>query len=247
VSVLGRLDRNYTIVLFDLDGTLRFNRPSSTKAFYDCAANLGAQDGSEQRRRAMQWMHSYWANSVALSEDLRLYPDDDLFWSNYAVRSLLAFGCTAEEARCLAPDVHRYMREEHRPVSWTPPETMEILSVLQQAGMRLGVLSNRDRSCQEELAELGLLKFFELALVAGELSAWKPDPLIFLRTLERMGAGPEQAVYVGDNYYADVIGAQRAGLTPILYDPEEIFPDAECTVVRTLGEIPVLLGMNDAF
>ena len=240
----ARLNKAFPVVLFDLDGTLRFNQPSSTKAFYDYAAGLGLPDGREQRRSAIQWTHAYWANSSDLSKDLQAFPEDEAFWGNYAVRGLLAFGCTPEVARELAPDINRYMREEHRPLSWTPPETLETLALLRAAGVRLGVLSNRDKPCQDELTRLGLLEYFELALVAAEVGAWKPDPQIFLRTLERMNVSADQVLYVGDNYYADVIGAQSAGVTPVLLDPDEVFPEADCTVIRSLREIPALIGVG---
>ena len=33
------------------------------------------------------------------------------------------------------------------------------------------------------------------------------------------------------------IGAQRAGLKPVLLDPEGLFPEAECSVIRSLSEL----------
>jgi hypothetical protein len=34
-----------------------------------------------------------------------------------------------------------------------------------------------------------------------------------------------------------VVGSRRAGLTPILYDPVGIFPEAECTTIKTFDEL----------
>jgi FMN phosphatase YigB (HAD superfamily) len=42
---------------------------------------------------------------------------------------------------------------------------------------------------------------------------------------------------VGDNYFADVVGARRAGLTPVLFDPDEIFPEADCIVIKSFDEL----------
>jgi FMN phosphatase YigB (HAD superfamily) len=42
---------------------------------------------------------------------------------------------------------------------------------------------------------------------------------------------------VGDNYYADVIGAQRAGLPAVLVDAEDIFPEADCSVINEIGQL----------
>jgi FMN phosphatase YigB (HAD superfamily) len=91
-------------LLFDLDGTLRHNRPSYTDAFFNQAVSLGAPDGVERRRRATRWTHYYWAQSDELFVDQQTYPgSEEEFWLNYAVRSLRAFECTDECALELAP------------------------------------------------------------------------------------------------------------------------------------------------
>jgi FMN phosphatase YigB (HAD superfamily) len=52
-----------------------------------------------------------------------------------------------------------------------------------------------------------------------------------------MNVKPEQAVYIGDNYFADVVGARNAGIEPILIDPVNLFPEANCTVIGSLGDL----------
>jgi HAD superfamily hydrolase (TIGR01549 family) len=226
------------VILFDLDGTLRVNRPSYVQAFYDCAVRLGAEGGPEQRRAAARWAHYYWAESPDLKQDQRLYlAGSDPFWLNYALRSLLAFGCSEECASQLAPQVNDYMQNEHRSENWVPPDVPETLQALKDRGYRLGLLSNRDRPCQEQLAALALLDYFDLTLTAGEVGAWKPDPLIFTQALQQMECQASQAVYIGDNYYADVIGAQRAGVLAVLLDPDGIFPDADCPIIGRIGDL----------
>jgi FMN phosphatase YigB (HAD superfamily) len=44
-------------------------------------------------------------------------------------------------------------------------------------------------------------------------------------------------MYVGDNYFADVVGSRRAGLMPVLYDPGGIFPEADCTIIKSFEEL----------
>lgn len=229
-------------ILFDLDGTLRHNRPLSVQVFLDYAVQNGAQDSPEQRRSAIRWTHYYWAQSVELMEDIEAFKDQhDPFWLNYARRHLQAFACEPDLIERLAPQIHRYMEEQHRPQDWLPPDVPATLQLLKEAGFRLGVLSNRQNPCRDYLEELGIAHFFDLALVAGEVAAWKPQPEIFFHALERLGAIPEETLYVGDNFYADVVGARRAGLQPVLIDPDEVFPDAGCTVIRQIGELPKVL------
>jgi FMN phosphatase YigB (HAD superfamily) len=42
---------------------------------------------------------------------------------------------------------------------------------------------------------------------------------------------------VGDNYFADIVGSRRAGLHPVLYDPNSIFPDADCTTIKSFDQL----------
>ena len=235
----------YQAVLFDLDGTLRFSRPPYDRVFYDHAVALGVCDAPEKRRRAAQWAHYYWAQSADMLNDLRDLWDEqeDRFWINYAVRSLLAFDCSAECAQSLAPEMRCYMQEEHQAEDFVPDEVHTTLQALKDAGYRLGLLSNRTRPYAGLLEQLGLAGYFEVALAAGDIACWKPEPGIFQHALERMAIDAGQALYVGDNYYADILGAQRAGLCPVLFDPEQVFPDARCAVIRQIADLlPLLSG-----
>ena len=232
-------------ILFDLDGTLRHNRPSFTQAFYDYAVQLGATDGDDKRRKAAQWTHYYWAQSVELDQDLRQFDkQEEHFWIHYAQRSLLAFDCSSECAAELAPEIQRYMREDHVEEDYVPADVPETLRTLKDARFRIGVLSNRSDPCQDYLTAMGLIEYLDLALVAGEVNSWKPDVEIFRHALQRLHATPESTIYVGDNYYADILGAQNAQLIPVLIDPEGVFPNANCTVIRAIGEIPQLLALR---
>jgi putative hydrolase of the HAD superfamily len=233
---------SFETVIFDLDGTLRHNRPSPNHAFFDFAVGLGVADSQSKRRRAMRWAHYYWAQSKDLFEDLESYPEDDrAFWTNFAARYLRAFGCPPEQAASLSVQMHQLMSEKYQPEDWVPPEAFKILSELKESKHKLGLVSNRTESAHEQLEALGLLPYFDFAFVAGEVNIWKPAPGIFLHALEVAGSQAEHTVYVGDNYYADVVGARSAGLTPILLDPDEVFPDADCQVIRSLGELRGIL------
>ena len=229
-------------ILFDLDGTLRYNCPSSVHTFFDYAAQLGAPDTPGAHFKAHRWTHSYWARSPELAADQQRFAGDEAaFWTHNAEVQLLIMGCPPEQAAAIAPELYRRMAEDYRPQDWVPPDVPATLAQLQQAGFKLGVVSNRSKPYLEQLERLGLNDFFQLALAGGEVNAYKPEPELFQHALERLGVRPEETIYVGDNYYADVLGAQAAGLLPVLVDPEGIFPEANCPVIRTLGELPKIL------
>jgi FMN phosphatase YigB (HAD superfamily) len=56
-----------------------------------------------------------------------------------------------------------------------------------------------------------------------------------------LASSAEQTLYVGDNYFADVIGARRAGLQPVLYDPKGIFHDPGCPVITNFNDLQKVL------
>jgi HAD superfamily hydrolase (TIGR01509 family) len=225
-------------VIFDLDGTLRHNRPSFNQACCDYAIQLGLTDGRENRQSAHRWLHYYWAQSPELMADLEKFGErKDDFWENHARLYLGAFGCSAEQASEFAPALFRCMSEDYKPQDWVPEEVPETLQALKEAGFLLAVASNRTETYQEQLENLGLTDFFEFALAAGEVNSWKPDPGIFQHAIRRLGTEPEQTLYVGDNYFADVIGASNANLRPVLIDPENIFPEAQCKVIHRMGDL----------
>lgn len=232
-------------VLFDLDGTLRHNKPSASLVFLDFAVQLGLPDSSANRQANLRWVHYYWAQSPELFADLAAHQDElsEGFWTQYARRCLEAFGADPETAGRLAPEIQRLMHEQYDPIyeNWIPEDVPATLQELRQAGYCLGVVSNRSTPFAGELEKMGLAGYFDFVLAAGEVNAWKPEPGIFVHALQRCAFKPEETVYVGDNYYADVVGAQNAGLLPVLIDPQHLFPDATCAVIRSIGELPALL------
>jgi putative hydrolase of the HAD superfamily len=165
-----------------------------------------------------------------------------LFWLNYSTSLLSVFGCTPEAAQALSSQVEQKIQQVFHPEDWVPPEVPATLGLLKEAGFKLAVLSNRTTPCHEYLGTLGLQGFFDFIVVAGEVSSWKPDPHIFRHTLQRLDVLPAQAMYVGDNYYADVVGAQGVGMRPVLIDPERIFLEPGCAVIDGLAQLPNVLA-----
>ena len=145
----------------------------------------------------------------------------------YAYRTLINFACPEAQAQALGPQVHQRMQDEYQPVDHVPPDAWDTLAALREAGFPLGVVSNRSSSYAEQMTALGLAPFFQFALAAGEVNSWKPEPGIFQHAVALLGAQPDQTIYVGDNYYADILGAANAGLRPVLLDPEGLFPEAD--------------------
>jgi FMN phosphatase YigB (HAD superfamily) len=234
-------------VFFDLDGTIRHNRPSGAEVFADYARQLGLQWTEEDRLRAARWEHFYWANSWELLEDRRLYEADlTEFWHTYSRRELVALGATAAQAVDWAPKIHAYMADAYKPESVVPEDARRVLPLLQEAGYKMAVISNRSQPYQAEMEALGLAPYFAFALAGGEINKYKPGPAIFRHACKRLKVKPREAAYVGDNYYADVLGARGGGLTPVLYDQRGVFPDPGCATIKSFDELEAALAIESA-
>ncbi len=229
-------------VLFDLDGTLRHNRPSAQLTFFQFASESGFSSSPEQQRQALRWAHSYWADSEELRTDLQKHPDDENgFWLLYAEKHLRAAGCPPDLAAANAAEVHERMRLEYQPEDWVPPEVPETLRQLRERGYTVGVVSNRDDPLGPLLEALQIAPLVQFSLAAGEVSSWKPKPGIFQRALDLAGSQAHETIYVGDNYFADIVGARGVGIYPVLLDPEGVFPEANCRVIEAVRDIITLL------
>jgi putative hydrolase of the HAD superfamily len=233
--------KNIKAILFDLDGTLRFNNPTGDQVFIQYVLDLGLRISEEDEIRAQRWEHYYFANSPEIQADQEQYSDREKFWINFARRRMVALGCHPRRAQALAPQASAYMAENYKPQTYVPEEIFPLLASIKECGYVLGVVSNRDDPFHDELKELKLDPYFKFSLAGGEVDSFKPDPRIFEQALERSGTSAIETIYIGDNYFADIIGARRAGLVPVLLDPAGLFPEADCAVIKSFHEFPELL------
>ncbi|MBI3158974.1 MAG: HAD family hydrolase [Chloroflexi bacterium] len=238
-----RIPDGIKAVIFDLDGTLRQSRPDGHELFWDYAAKLGAPDGPDRRRKALQWSHEYWADSEDLLIDLKTYGmENGEFWLNYAKRHLLALGARRAQALDWAAQMHQFMSENYDPEDIIPDDVIPTLAALRQRGYTVGLVTNRSRPVPEYLEEKGLLPHLDFQFAAGEIGMWKPKPEIFYYALGLANARPHEALYVGDNYFADVVGARGANILPVLIDPQGLWEGvADCATIRAIGELAAFL------
>ncbi len=234
------MNSNHSIkaIFFDLDGTLRHNVPSGDQILNAYLIEHGVRIDPDDHLKAMRWEYSYWANSPDLRDDIIAHSmDTDKFWTEYTKRRLLALNLSLEQSTQLAPKVSAHMGESYKPESIVPEDVRRTLPELKQAGYVMAVISNRDRPFQDVLDSHGLSEFFDFSLAGGDVDIYKPEPGIFEHALQRANLTAQETVYVGDNYFADVIGSRRAGLQPVLYDPSGIFPDADCKIIKSFDEL----------
>lgn len=134
----------------------------------------------------------------------------------------------------------REFDEEHRRANlWSvlADDAHTALARLTGAGYRLGLISNTEDNLRPVLARTGLDAHFEDLVLSSEVGSEKPDPAIFREALRRMAVSPERAVFVGDFYSLDVVGAEGVGIRPILLDARGLSPDRDVMRVGSLTDL----------
>lgn len=235
--------KQITTIVFDLDDTLRYNDPHAHNFFCDFAETLGGPSDKEKRRGAQRWEHQYWASSDDLLGDIQAYTEGtEAFWLNYNRRHLQALGFQQSEAERLAPLAHAHMRDTYKPISRVHPETIGSLNELRAAGFLLGLITNRSKPIYNEMHEIGLDLHFDFYLTGSQLGAYKPRKEIFENLVAFTGHSKDELLYIGDNYYADVLGARNAGIECALLNRNGLYSDMDCTTIHSIPELLPLLS-----
>ena len=96
------------------------------------------------------------------------------------------------------------------------PQASEVLNRLRETFPRLALLTNGSSVMQRGKIQLFELEhFFDHIQIEGEFGVGKPDARAYRHVLNMLGVNPEEALMVGDNYEADVLGALTVGMAAI--------------------------------
>jgi len=185
------------------------------------------------------------AVDAAIAPGLRpqqlMWPDTSATKPSYFEVALEALGVPAAERPPILDALHAHNRAD---CLWrvVEPDTQAVLAALAGRGFTLGVVSNADGRIEGDLGRLGLAAHFATVVDSHVVGVEKPDPRIFALALERLGAEASAAVYVGDVFAIDVLGARRAGLRAVLVDVLGCYPGpVDGPRIRALGELLELL------
>ena len=123
-------------------------------------------------------------------------------------------------------------------------DAIPCLDWLRAAGFKLAAVTNASgRHQRAKLAGLGIARFFDTLVIAGELGAAKPDPVIFHTACARLDVPPSEAMHVGDLLDTDALGARDAGLHGVWLARDALVPTPEPGIqtIETLADLPELL------
>jgi len=131
---------------------------------------------------------------------------------------------------------------------WIPfAQTKAMLEKLALKDVKVALLSNHPnhKTIINMINKHDLSKYFDFILTSAKFGKRKPDPDIFHFVLDKLGLkdDPRSVIMCGDEY-ADISGAQRTKIQPILFERKYKFPfekEIENTDYRKIYNISEIL------
>jgi 2-haloacid dehalogenase len=143
------------------------------------------------------------------------------------------------------PSLEKELLEGFRTVS-PYPDVRPALEALRKAGVRCAVLSNGTPSMlSAALAASGLGGLLGPVLSVESVGVYKPDPRVYALLEEASGLPRRRIAFASSNRW-DVAGGASYGLSVVWVNrsgarPEPL-PGEPMAVVRSLGDLPAILG-----
>ena len=121
-------------------------------------------------------------------------------------------------------------------------DVLPVLKSLKLNKLTVGLLTNFAKDMTALCRKLGAEPYIDFIVTPFETGADKPDPIIFRAALYKANVRAEEAIYVGDQYKSDILGARGVNMHPILIDRYNIAPDVnDCPRITSLNELDKFL------
>lgn len=219
-------------VFFDFFNTLVYFDPPREKHFADCAAMCGVNVSPEAVAAALPDADAWW-RSENLRSAISQRDQESKFeaYRGYGLRIL------RDAAGSVTPEQALNMLAKAFSIGFNfrnYPDSLPTLQGIQERGLPMGLISNIGEDIDSYLNKAGFDGFFQYKVTSFEAGYDKPNPEIFLLALQKAGVKADEALYVGDQYDQDVIGARAAGIKPILIDRDGASQKRDCVVIGSL-------------
>ena len=235
----------YTTVLFDVGGTLVGPRQSFGEIYAGVLAKRGFVHPAARFEEALRAQWEEMNRMIPSGKDrYSHFPGGESeFWLRVVEGTL---GRVTDEPLPgdLSASVLDALRDafRHREAWEVFDDVVPTLEALRAAGVRLGVVSNWDSRLPAVLERVELSAYFDTVTVSSLEGVEKPDPLIFRRALEVLGADAESSIHVGDVPEIDLDGARAAGLLGVLIDrngrhPPDLGPISDLRVLPRMARV----------
>lgn len=148
---------------------------------------------------------AYWAHRLDYDADIL---NGQTYWQAVA-RDTEAHFTPQQIEQLMEQDAAMWMDLNQAMVAWIPK--------IKQAGLKLGILSNMGYGVLGYIRpRFEWLDQFDHLTWSCELGVVKPDPAIYLHTLKKLQALPQQTLFI-DNLEKNIVAAESVGLQALLF------------------------------
>ncbi len=122
------------------------------------------------------------------------------------------------------------------------PYTKEVLAYLSDS-YQLHIITNGFEEVQYiKLNYSGINQYFDVIVLSETAGVKKPHPYIFKKAMKLAGALPNNSLMIGDDLYADILGAEKVGMDSIYFNYErKSYQQKIQKEINCLSELRVLL------
>jgi HAD superfamily hydrolase (TIGR01549 family) len=228
-------------VLFDFYNTLASYYPPREEIYVDACRKLGIDIEAKGLFSSLAAADIFYRNENSRSPIDKKSPEEQInFFVEYITK--IVSGAGAEINRDTSLQILAVIRK-HKWEFKVYDDALPILKTLKDRGLILGLISNVAQDMEPTYAKLGLQPYLNFKVTSAEVGYDKPRPEIFLAALKKADAKPAEALYIGDQYQIDILGAHGVGIKALLIDRNDYFPDiTDCPRIRSLTEVTEYLG-----
>jgi putative hydrolase of the HAD superfamily len=225
----------YKAVFFDVGGTLLKVDPSVGNVYATYARPFGFIGSPDELDHLFikEWNKSGGIASLSQKGGQKV---ERKFWSDLVFQVFEPSGGLNDFERYFEIVYEAFARKDHWHV-FNDVANSDIFEKLKKSGVILGVVSNWDSRLHAILKSTGLAVYFDFILASAEVGSAKPDKKIFIEALRRSGVIAEEACHIGDEPFADIHGANNAGIDAILIDRNGKHKKNEITKVSSFLEL----------
>jgi putative hydrolase of the HAD superfamily len=211
-------------VLFDAGETLVHPSPSFPELFTTVLASHGYERAPDNVVEASRTVFHRFSEAARDRDLWTTSPESSArFWKGVYARMLDELDIGDRDG--LAEALYETFTDQRNYSLFD--DVVPTLDGLEAAGLALGIVSNFEAWLEELLATLGVRERFAVRVISGREGVEKPDPAIFELALDRLGIEAGNVAYVGDNPAFDLTPARALGMTAVLIDRRDRFPDEE--------------------
>lgn len=227
-----------TVILFDWFNTLADYHPPRAEIHADACRAVGIEVPKEKLAAGILLADHYYVDQNSRSP-IKERPVEEQIEIFARMERIALKKAGVDASDDVALDIMQHVVREFSSTRFVLfGDVLPAFGLLKERGLTLGIISNIDHDLMPVCQEIGLAPYVDVIVTSHEVGSEKPQAPIFLAALNQAGAGSSEAIYVGDHYATDVVGAQRVGMKGVLLDRHDLFGEiTTCPRIGTLAEI----------